>query len=475
MRKLLLSLLTGVLIIMQAGTIAAEKSSLDISGNWLGVLKVPGAELRLVLKVTKNADGSFSSKLDSIDQGANDIPVAQTILKDGKVHLDLPVIQGTFDGTLNEAGTEITGEWKQGTAFPLIFKRTAEVVELRRPQEPKPPFPYNEEEVSYLNQAAGIRLAGTLTTPKEKGPFPAVILITGSGAQDRNETLMNHKPFWVIADYLTRRGIAVLRVDDRGIGGTSGRVDQSTSPDFAGDVLAGVEFLKSRKDINLRQIGLIGHSEGGIVAPMAAVRSKDVAFIILLAGPGLSGEEIIRKQSDLIIRAGGGTDKDLAAQQGYLENIFAICRMNEPEARKIKLHEYAEQLFSGMSDTEKQATGNSPAVIEAQLQSAITPWYRFFIDYDPVPTLKKVTCPVLALNGSKDLQVPPKEDLAAIANALKEAGNRDYTVKELPNLNHLFQNCETGSPTEYGKIEETFSPDALKIMGDWIVEHTRER
>ncbi|HEX3043766.1 MAG TPA: alpha/beta fold hydrolase [Bacillota bacterium] len=485
MKKLMVLLLAGMMIFNVWGgfifareaatpTVASGATS-DISGTWLGALKVSGIEMRLVFKITKNADGSLSSTMDSPDQGVKGIPVALTTFSDGKLQIEMPIIQGSFDGVINSDGTEIAGEWKQGVSYPLTLKRTQVVEEARRPQEPKPPFPYHEEEVTYQNQTAGIILAGTLTIPEGKGSFPAVIMVSGSGAQDRNETILNHKPFWVIADYLTRRGIAVLRVDDRGVGGSGGNLIQSTSSDLAGDALAGVEYLKKRKDINPKQIGLIGHSEGGIITPLAATRSKDVAFIVMLAGPGLKGSDILLKQNELIIKASGGSDQDVAKQLDLLNSVFKILQETDPGVVKTKIHELAEKTYNEMSDADKQASGNSSANLEAGLLGMTTPWFRFFIGYDPIPTLKKVTCPVLALNGSKDLQVPPAEDLAAIAAALKAGKNKDYTIKELPNLNHLFQKCTTGSPSEYGTIEETFSPDALKIMGDWIVAHTQKK
>lgn len=468
MRKLTAILMTGAFISIQLGGYVAAQA-VDIAGTWSGVLKVSDTELQLVVRITKNADGSLTGKVDSPDQGVKDIPVARTTFKEGKFHLDLPTIKATFEGVINDAGTELAGEWKQGANFPLTLKRTTEVRDVRRPQDPQPPFPYNEEEVFYVNKDAGVKLAGTLTTPQTQGPFPAVILISGSGAQDRNETLLNHHPFWVIADDLTRRGIAVLRVDDRGVGGSTGSVDQSTSADFAGDVLAGVEFLKERKEINPRQIGLIGHSEGGLIAPMVAVRSKDVAFIVLLAGSGLKGDVVIRKQTELLLKTSGGTDQDVVRQMNLLDQLFAIINQEtDSVVIKTKIHELAVKFFNELNDEEKQAIGNKAANLEASLQALTTPWYRFFMSYDPIPTLKKATCPVLALNGSKDLQVSSKENLAAIEAALKEGGNKDFTVMELPNLNHLFQNCTTGLPSEYGKIEETFAPDVLTMIGDWI-------
>lgn len=472
MRKVMVISLLVILLLAQGIQVSAQDGvNSDIAGIWAGALQVPGAQLRIVFHISRNSDGSLTSKMDSLDQGVMGFPTDRTTFNGRDLHIELTAAQATYDGVMNDAGTEIAGNWKQGGAsLALNLTRATAAVTLNRPQNPVGPFPYKAEDVAYTNQAAGIKLAGTLTIPGGKGPFPAAILITGSGAQDRDEALMGHKPFAVIADYLTRRGIAVLRVDDRGVGGSTGNTAQSTSADFAGDVLAGVQYLKGRSEIDPGRIGLVGHSEGGLIAPLAAVQSKDVAYIVLLAGPGLRGDEIIRRQSELIIRAAGGTDADVARQMDVLERMLAIARMNDADAAQKALHELAIKLFDEMSAAEKQAVGNNVANLEASIKATLNPWYRYFINHDPVPTLRKVTCPVLALNGSKDLQVPPKEDLAAIAAALKEGGNRNYTTIELPGLNHLFQHCQTGLPAEYGKIEETFAPEALKIVGDWILE-----
>jgi pimeloyl-ACP methyl ester carboxylesterase len=305
------------------------------------------------------------------------------------------------------------------------------------------------------------------------GPFPCAILITGSGQQDRDETLLGHKPFLVIADYLTRRGIAVLRVDDRGVGGSTGlsTLATATSADFATDVSAGLTFLKTRPEIDPKRIGLIGHSEGGLIAPLvAAARPNDVVFVVLLAGPGVPGDKILSEQSALIAAALGAPAAQVEASKPVNARLFAVIKAEaDPAERKKKLDaviaETAAQAPEGLRDKAK-------ADLTARLAPLSTPWFHYFFAHDPAPTLSQVRCPVLALNGSKDLQVPPKQSLPAIEAALKGGGNKDYTLKELPGLNHLFQTAKTGSPAEYADIEETFSPDALKAMGDWVVAHT---
>jgi len=318
-------------------------------------------------------------------------------------------------------------------------------------------------------------LAGTLTIPQGDGPFPAVLLITGSGAQDRNETIMEHRPFLVIADYLTRRGTAVLRVDDRGVGGTTGSLSSSTTDDLAGDVLTGVEFLKNRPEIDAGRIGLIGHSEGGIIAPMVAAKSSDISFIVLLAGTGLTGEEILYQQSELIDRAAGATEEELKQSRQFSEKIYAILKQDKSdEELEVGIKKAFDELYADLSEEKQKEFDEIGDNLDANIKRLLSSWFRFFLTYDPQTDLKNVRCPVLALIGEKDLQVPPQENLAAMEEALKEAGNQDYTLKQMPGLNHLFQTSDSGAPGEYGKIEETIAPEVLDILGTWIKEHTEK-
>jgi len=447
----------------------------DIEGIWMGNLTIPGGlELRIVFNISTNPDGSINASMDSPDQGVSGIPVESVSYKDGNLNLGVKSIKGSFEGTYKENNKTIEGEWKQaGSAFPLVLERVEKVPEMHREQDPVKPYPYTEEEVVYENKEAGVKLAGTLTLPQSEGPFPAVILITGSGQQNRNEEIAGHRPFLVLSDYLTRQGIAVLRVDDRGIGGSTGNVSQATTEDFAGDVLTGVEYLKNRKEIDPGRIGLIGHSEGGLIAPMVAVKSPDVAFIVLMAGQGITGEEISYLQSDLIYRAEGVDNETIAHNEVLLRRMYSVVKEEKNNtAAEEKLREILRAEMANTSEQKIESSGNSEAVIDAQVTALTSPWMRFFLTYDPRPALMKVKCPVLAINGEKDLQVPPEENLRAIDEALKAGGNKDYTVKELPGLNHLFQTAKTGSPSEYSKIEETISPAALKIIGNWISEHT---
>lgn len=455
-------------LLMTFQTVAQENYSHKFSGNWNGEMELYGSKLELIFKISVDENGELSAKMDVPMQGARDLPVSQTELKRDSIFLHVAMIAGRFTGKLTN-DTTIVGNWSQsGLNFPLTLTRTEKVTELKRPQTPQPPFPYHAEEVIYENTQAEIKLAGTLTFPGHAENCPAVILISGSGAQDRDETIFEHKPFLVIADDLTRKGIAVLRVDDRGVGGSEGNVSNATSKDFAGDVLAGIEFLKTRKEINPSKIGLIGHSEGGIVAPIAANQTSDVAFIVMLAGPGIPGEQILYEQGRLIGLASGMTEDQVAQNQKTQEAIFNIIKNEKDSA--VRLDRLQRTLTGGMypmmNDDQKKS-------IDQQIMAVNSPWFSHFLKYDPYPALTKLKCPVLALMGEKDLQVPPKSNLPAIEKALAEGGNKNFKTVELPNLNHLFQNCETGAVSEYGQIEETISPKVLEIIREWIWTTTK--
>ncbi|HKM55919.1 MAG TPA: alpha/beta fold hydrolase [Isosphaeraceae bacterium] len=438
---------------------------------WEGKLAVgAGLSLRIVVHVSRMAGGKIRATMDSPDQGAKGLKIDSITLDKATLAFQMNSISGKYEGKLNAEGTETQGTWSQlGMSLPLTLKKTAKPTELRRPQTPTPPFPYKLIEVTYPNKSGAVTLAGTLTEPEGSGPFPAVILISGSGPQDRDETLFEHKPFLVLADALSRRGVAVLRVDDRGVGGSTGSLLNATSDDFAGDVLTGIALLKSRPEIDARRIGLLGHSEGGIIAPMVAARSPDVAFIVLLAGTGLPGEEIAYLQGQAVFKAMGVGDKKLTDVLDLQKRFFAILKNEKDEkAADARMRELVRATQESLSEEERKAIGDIEALVTAQLKMVRTPWFRYFLSYDPRTALAKVKCPVLALIGQKDRQVPPKENLSQIETTLKAAGNTAITVKELPGLNHLFQTCTTGAPSEYAEIEETIAPVALAEIVDWI-------
>lgn len=451
--------------------IAQENQQKEFNGFWEGKIKFGTVSLRLVLKTFLNEDGSAGAFLDSPDQSANNIPLSFFTLSDDSLKFTIKELGASYLGKLEKDSMTAVGTFSQsGMKLPLNFKKVDKVTEVRRPQTPLKPFPYNEEEIVFENTAAKINLAGTLTYPSEGNNFPAVILITGSGAQDRDETIFNHKPFLVIADHLTRNGIAVLRYDDRGIGKSGGNPSAATTADFVTDVLAAVDFLKTRVEIDKSKIGLLGHSEGGMIAPMAAASSNDIAFIVMLAGPGITGKDILLLQTELILRAEGTEESKIEERVNKNKKIYDIISYEADSSSAYKiLEELYNSDYADMTEEEKADPNNSRESFERNVKIILSPWFRFFLKFDPKPYLETVTIPVLALNGEKDLQVPPKENLSAIEASLKSAGNTNFITKELPGLNHLFQTSKTGSVSEYGQIEETFSVDALKIISDWII------
>ncbi len=454
-----------------AGAPIPQDSSEAVS--WSGV--IAGA-IEFFVTFTPAADGSgFVATLDIPAQGLSGYPLSDVVYTDTQISFHLPIAPpngATWRATRDPGATTVTGELEQGTttvAFSMEMLAEGEEPGPERPQTPTAPFPYSSREVSYTNDADGTRLAGTLTVPDGAGPFPAVLLITGSGPQNRDEEIFGHKPFWVLADHLSRNGIAVLRVDDRGVGESIGDLEDATTEDFAGDALAGVRFLATRERVDAGAIGLVGHSEGGIIAPMVAEQSDDVAFIVLLAGSGLPGVELMVMQLEATQRAIGRPEENIARQ------VVVQRRVLEAAAAGADLPEITEGVaeltrvqVSAMPQDQRPSSEQLEPGIEAQAAQLTLPWFRFFLNFDPRPTLRRVSVPTLALNGSLDTQVPAAANLAAIRQALEVGGNTDVTVRELAGLNHMFQTAETGSPTEYATIEETFSPRALEVITEWI-------
>jgi hypothetical protein len=448
--------------------------SQNITGQWHGILKVQGIQLRIVFNITQT-DNGYHSTMDSPDQGAKGIPVSTTNFDNSMLELQLPKAGIKYEGTLNKENTFVGTFNQGGQEFLMNLTRKATEKEVvNRPQEPSKPYPYFSEEVTFENKKEKIKLAGTLTLPKKEGTFPAVILISGSGPQNRDEELLGHKPFLILADDLTKKGIAVLRFDDRGTAMSTGDFKTATSADFATDVQSAVAYLTTRKEINQNAIGLIGHSEGGIIAPMVASKSKDVSFIVLLAGTGIQGNQLLLLQQELISKANGVSDIEIKKSIKTNKKLFEMV-VNSNDSQKLKndLTNKMNQLLKMDSSISIPNGMTKDEFISMQITQISSPWMQYFIKYNPKATLEKVKCPVLALNGEKDLQVPSKVNLNAIKTALKKGGNQKVTVKELPNLNHLFQECETGSPSEYATIEQTFSPIALVEISSWILKQVK--
>ncbi len=344
-----------------------------------------------------------------------------------------------------------------------------------RPQEPTGPFPYLAEEISFNNATAHITLSGTLTIPANANQkYPAVILISGYGPQNRDSEWIGHKPFLILADHLTRLGIAVLRYDDRGFEKSTGNYQSGTSLDFATDVESAVQFLKSRKEIDAKNIGLIGHSDGAMIAPMVATRSTDICFIVMLAGPGIPGGELLAKRQELLERKLGKPESEIQKSKKYLETLTGIIVNTEDEkSLSIALQKFAMETKDQIPADQLPAGMTKDEFISRQITMLTSPWFKYFLTYDPKATLEKVKCPVLALTGDKDVQAPSVENLQAIESALRSGGNTDVSIKELKGLNHMFQECHTGMIDEYVKIEQTFSPMALDEISQWVIQHVK--
>ena len=443
----------------------------QIDGSWLGVLNTGNIELRLVFNISVTEDASFEATLDSPDQGAMGILLGEVCLTDDSIRIEAPALMGFYIGKIASPST-IEGEWHQsGRSFELNLDKQIKAIVLNRPQEPQPPFAYKEEEVSFNNTKQGFSLGGTLTLPEGEGPFPVALLVTGSGSQNRDEEIFGHKPFKLIADHLTKSGVAVLRYDDRGVASSGGSITGSTTGDYAEDARSGIEYLLKRSEIDSSKIGVIGHSEGGMIAFMLASAYNDIAFIISLAGPGVDGKTILLEQSDYIARLSGVEDSVLEDNKIVMNSVYNIMIASESH------HVWGEEVFKYTSKhySEKGAGDYSEEDIElskknllASVPESSYAWMRYFVMFDPASLFGSIKCPVLALNGEKDCQVLAEKNINTIQNGLLSSGNTNITTMILPGLNHLFQNCETGLPAEYGIIEETFDQKTLDIMSEWI-------
>jgi pimeloyl-ACP methyl ester carboxylesterase len=442
---------------------ASAQKPVSLTGNWSGTL----GPLTLTAHLTDH-NGTPAGTLDVPAQNAKDLPLEVAVRADS-VYLRLPVAHAVFAGRRSANGQSLAGEWRQnGHAAPLTLTRAAAGAPTgpRRPQQPPAPFSYKVEDVSFRNAQAQVQLAGTYTVPAGKGPFPAVALLTGSGPEDRNSTLFGHQPFAVLADYLTRRGVAVLRFDDRGVGKSGGTLAGTTSLDYAADARAALAWLRARPEVKKNKVGLVGHSQGGTAAIEAADQPLGPDMLVLLAAPGLPGDELIVQQVLAMARLQTPDSVQLAYIERAQRQVVATVEQNPDNGQaRSKLLQLLNQ--EGATDPATLAR------LDAQISQATSPGYRHLLADRPAVTLPKVHCPVLALGGSKDAQVPAAANLAALKQGLQAGGNRDVTTQVLPGLNHLFQTAPTGSPSEYGIIQETFAPAALQLIGDWLLAHGR--
>lgn len=439
----------------------------NIIGTWHGLLDI-GKKLRLDIHITQ--EGSiFSGKLHSPDQGAKDIPATKVEFSNGSLVFEVKNLGVTYSGLLKN--DSVVGTFKQGgfTTSLVLTREEVIVKKANRPQEPKGPFSYVETEVTFENYIEKFPLAGTLTLPKGDGPFPAVILVSGSGPQNRNEEILEHKPFWIIADFLTNQGFAVLRYDDRGTGQSKGVFASATSVEFAYDTESAIDFMKHNPKIQKDKISIAGHSEGAMIAVMLAAKRKDIHSVVLLAGPALPGGDLLLLQQYLINKASGVPEKTNKTMQRYNKKIYQIIKKEKSlEETKPIIEKKIRQSLTNIKDKDLKGYSSKEALIQESVNQLCNPWMFYFIKYNPKNDLEKVNCHVLALNGSKDLQVPPKENLGRMEKYIPKS-SKSLVFKELQSLNHLFQECETGNITEYETIEQTIQPGVLKLMGDWLI------
>jgi pimeloyl-ACP methyl ester carboxylesterase len=470
----------AVLVVGFALVSAADNLRDDVVGIWLGSIPVnENTKLRVAFEITKGQSGDLRATFASVDQNAFGIAVKSVTYENGKLILDVAAIGGVYEGNRIDA-TTITGKLKQGDRepVPLELKKVDAMpgTGLRRPQEPKKPYPYKEEEVTYENEQDAVRLAGTLTIPDSEGPFPAAVLITGSGPNERDERIWNHRVFLVLADYLTRQGIAVLRSDDRGVGSSTGDFASASNADFAADARAGLHYLQERSAIDPKRIGFIGHSLGGDIAALAASESPDTAFLVMMAGSASTLAEDMHYQCREIFRRQGASDVAIALNEKINRSVFSIIEQekdNMVAERKIRaVIETLSAEVAKMADKDRGIVGLPSPLTFDGFAGFLTTNGRHDLFFSAASALEGVRCPTLAIIGSKDLQVSPKANLKAIAEALERGGNRRITIKELPGLNHLFQTADSGVPSEYPQIEETISPTALDVISTWILQST---
>lgn len=455
----------SLLLIIVSSLCLTTEAQESITGAWRGAIETPGGRLRIVINISRqSADTLYSATMDSPDQGAFGIKVDRFSVTGDTIKVCIDKLRLTYSGVLRRDTTDILeGVFLQGfTAMPLTLNRgTAESQSSGRPQDPIKPYPYAEEQVQFSNRTDSVILRGTMTIPHELSSghqrIPAVVLVSGSGPQDRDEQIMGHRPFLVLADFLTRHGIAVLRYDDRGVGASSGEFSTATTFDFARDAAAAVDYLSIRREIDPAKIGIIGHSEGGIIAPIVAssLVGRDVAFVVLLAGPGVSGDSLLVMQNRKIGKASGMTHTQLDAAEKTNRTLYQMVKNGEsPEA----LARYLHQSVTGI--TQEQA--------QQMTSSLCSKWFLEFLRLDPSQYLQQTKCPILALGGDRDLQVPARENLEAIKQAASSGGNRSVDTLTMPGLNHLFQECRSGLPSEYSSISQTISPAVLEYIIQWI-------
>lgn len=465
------TLLTIILI-----TSMYARTQNTFAGLWEGKLSA-SVEFRMVFNIYRDANGSWSAKMDVPDQGIKGIVSNHTSIEKDSLFISFKQFQGTYSGKLS-SDSLIDGQWSQGVPIALQLRRVNRINELTRPQTPVPPFSYASEDIVFFNEQKSIQYGATITIPKGKGPFPAVVLITGSGQQNRDEETMGHKPFAVIADHLTKNNFIVLRMDDRGIGQTTGNIFSATTLDFCDDISTGLNYLLSRQEVDKKRLGLIGHSEGGMIAPMLATKRNDIAAIVLLAAPGRNNIELLTEQNEAILTADGLPEEYVKEYLRLYSSLLLLIRnASDLKTARTTITDTVDSWLkrtpkdiviatTGINDDQKRMR-----YIDGMVAISGSPWFQYFLSYDPQNYLEKLRCNVFALNGKKDIQIISASNLRGIEGALKQSQAKHFQVKEYEGLNHLFQKCKACTINEYGILEETFSVEVLNDITVWLKEY----
>ncbi|MEY3049783.1 MAG: hypothetical protein RL365_1821 [Bacteroidota bacterium] len=438
----------------------------SLSGNWYGTLDVMGQKLPLVIHLADSAE-VWKGTLDSPKQNAFGIPMSSIEVKGKKIAFSIDKLNASYQGTLSDA-LVIAGDFKQG-AFKasLDFNQQENLQqETKKLQDPKEPVPYSQDEVTIYNPIGDFNLSGTMTHPEHTKPvkIACVILITGSGPQDRNEEILGHRPFLVLADRLTLSGYGVLRMDDRGTGKSEGVFNGATSKDFVTDIESAIAFVKTLTYIDTQKIILMGHSEGGMIANMVASKHPEVYGVISLAGPGVLGSILLREQQLLISKAMGTSEKGLKQIESFCDSFYPLLTVDSMHLVKQKAESFLTQFAKGIKRKPLRESGvkDRSTWVKMNSDAYINPWMIYFLNYNPMADLKQLDCHYLALNGTTDLQVPSKMNLEAIATYCNPSAGKIKEIKALDGLNHMFQPSATGNPNEYGSNEITFDSTAIQ-------------
>lgn len=471
-----------VFVFLSVAAVYYLQAQQAVAGVWEGKLNTGAVSLRIVLHINGEA-GAYTATMDSPDQGAKGIPVSRVLQMDDSLLLEVAAIGGKLSGKLVN-DTVFNGQWMQGGAsLPLDLKKLAtgqSIADPKRPQTPKPPFAYESNDVIYYNKDKSIQYGATVTKPKGAGPFPALLLLTGSGQQNRDEEIFGHKPFAVIADYLTNKGYVVMRVDDRGVDQTTGDVQYATTKDFADDAMVGLDYLKTLPGVDKTKIGLLGHSEGGMIAEIVAAQRKDVPFVVLLAAPGEPILDLMTEQSRAVLQSSAMTKPQL---ESYLALRRSLSLVVSLAASELEAHTAATKVLSDwLANTPKDVATASTGIagdsskqdfVNKAVEMLYKPWWQFFFRYQPDQYVRKMNTKVLALNGDKDIQVFSKTNLPALKASLQKSPSKTFETVELKGLNHLFQHCIKCTVAEYAELEETFAPEALAMISNWLDKNVK--